>query len=293
MDSLRSRNQELLSRLRSRNPICRSPPSEKLLPRLVPDPVQQALRPWTTNPPIVTTWTNDRALLEKGYKKWPQGRINLQDGSNTAADIDEFVQHRTVEYKSCGLDSTDLWETYREEFANFTMQAFECCDKTSIQNLRALLQTLGVQVHECAAATASLYLTLQDNNPPWLPKSYTGTAIEEPANAANPVEDLTDRSLIHAIIGANPTTTNTPDSPSIVPEVPIVYTQPPALHQARGQTDPSLSPLGLVLQEETNNAIKDSADQSLAHTIANSCLTTASETVLRPQSSHSPSPNED
>ena len=90
--------------------------------------------------------TDDRALLKKGYKKWPQGRINPQDDSLTSADVSDYVRFKTIEYRTADLQDDNLWEAFNDDFSGFTVEAFKNCYLSDIRRLRLLLRANGVWV---------------------------------------------------------------------------------------------------------------------------------------------------
>ena len=56
----------------------------------------------------------------------------------------------------------DMWEQYKEDFADFTEAVFKACKLTTLRNLRTLLRNQGVWVEKAKRATIarSLYNTL-------------------------------------------------------------------------------------------------------------------------------------
>ena len=72
------------------------------------------------------------------------------------------MQFKTLEYEVYDFKDNELWEAYKEDFHNFTVQIFKNCNQIYIRKLQILLQTNGVWVRKYRNATVpkSLFNTL-------------------------------------------------------------------------------------------------------------------------------------
>ena len=73
--------------------------------------------------------------ISEGQKKWSQGvDLTSTDGVN------DYINFKILEYGHYKLLNDDLWEQYKEDFADFTEAIFKACNPTAIRNLRTLLR---------------------------------------------------------------------------------------------------------------------------------------------------------
>jgi hypothetical protein len=100
--------------------------------------------------------------ISEGQKKWRQG-VNLTSAENA----NEYIKFKTLEYEYFKFINDDLWEQYKEDFADFTEPIFKTCNLTDVRNLRTLLRNQGVWVARDRRITVarSLYNTLCEEDP--------------------------------------------------------------------------------------------------------------------------------
>jgi hypothetical protein len=77
--------------------------------------------------------------VKEGQRRWRQG-IDL----TSVDDVNDYIEFKTLEYKYYKLVNDDLWEQYKEDFADFIETIFKDCEPTTICNLRTLLCDQGV-----------------------------------------------------------------------------------------------------------------------------------------------------
>jgi hypothetical protein len=78
-----------------------------------------------------------RRQIDDGQKKWRQGP-DLTSTNN----INDYVKFKTLEYVYYKFTNDDLWEQYKEDFADFTEAIFKTYK--GICKLRILLRNQGV-----------------------------------------------------------------------------------------------------------------------------------------------------
>src|SRR6266487_2945320 len=57
--------------------------------------------------------------------------------------VAEYIKAKQAKYKECDLMDSDLWEQFKEDFADFTEQIFKDYDQPTIRKLRSFLRTRG------------------------------------------------------------------------------------------------------------------------------------------------------
>ena len=72
-----------------------------------------------------------KAQVNTRQKKWGKG-IDLQSNKTTTEDINEFMKFKILEYEAYDFKDDELWEAYKEDFNNFTLQTFRDCNQYSI-----------------------------------------------------------------------------------------------------------------------------------------------------------------
>ena len=72
--------------------------------------------------------------VKEGQKKWGRG-IDIDPDNIYIKDINDFVQFKTLKYKVYDFKDDELWEAYKEDFQNFTLQIFKNCTQTYIKKL--------------------------------------------------------------------------------------------------------------------------------------------------------------
>ena len=100
--------------------------------------------------------------IDEGQEKWSQG-VDL----TSITEVNNYIKFKVLEYEYYKLMNDDLWEQYKEDFANFTEATFKACSIIPIRNLRALLRDQGVWVEKEKRVTIarSLYNTLYKEDP--------------------------------------------------------------------------------------------------------------------------------
>jgi hypothetical protein len=73
--------------------------------------------------------------INEGQKKWSQG-VDL----TSTNDVNDYIKFKVFEYGHYKLTNDDLWEQYKEDFADFTEAIFKTCDRIATYNLRTLLR---------------------------------------------------------------------------------------------------------------------------------------------------------
>ena len=68
--------------------------------------------------------------INEGREKWSQG-VNL----TSTTDVNDYIQFKLLEYGHYKLLNDDLWEQYKEDFADFTEAIFKACNPNAICNL--------------------------------------------------------------------------------------------------------------------------------------------------------------
>ena len=100
--------------------------------------------------------------IDEGQEKWSQG-VDLE----SISDVNNYIKFKTLEYGYFKLENDDLWEQYREDFADFTEAIFRASSLIAIRKLRNLLRKHGVWTARDKHITVaqSLYDTLQEEDP--------------------------------------------------------------------------------------------------------------------------------
>ena len=65
-----------------------------------------------------------KAQVNKGQEKQGKG-INIQSNDISIKDINDFMKFKILKYKTYNLKDNELWEVYKEDFQNFTLQIFK------------------------------------------------------------------------------------------------------------------------------------------------------------------------
>jgi len=71
--------------------------------------------------------------VREGQKKWGRG-INI-DSDIDIIEINNFVQFKILEYEAYNFKDDELWEAYKEDFNNFTLQIFRDYNQHGIRKL--------------------------------------------------------------------------------------------------------------------------------------------------------------
>jgi hypothetical protein len=76
--------------------------------------------------------------------------------------VNNYINFKILEYRHYKLLDNNLWEQYKEDFADFTEAVFKACSLITIRNLQTLLRNQGVWVEKDKQVTIirSLYNTL-------------------------------------------------------------------------------------------------------------------------------------
>jgi len=73
--------------------------------------------------------------ISEGQRKWSQG-VDL----TSINDVNDYIQFKILEYGHFKPTNDDMWEQYKEDFADFTEAIFKACSLITIYNLRTLLR---------------------------------------------------------------------------------------------------------------------------------------------------------
>ena len=68
--------------------------------------------------------------IDEGQKKWSQGVDPM-----SITNINNYIKFKIFEYKYFKLINDDLWEQYKEDFADFIKTIFKACSIIPICNL--------------------------------------------------------------------------------------------------------------------------------------------------------------
>jgi len=95
--------------------------------------------------------------INEGQEKWSQG-VDLTSINN----VNNYIKFKVLKYGHYKLINDDLWEQYKEDFADFTEATFKACSIIPVRNLRNLLRHQGVWVKKDkqVTITQSLHNTL-------------------------------------------------------------------------------------------------------------------------------------
>ena len=55
-------------------------------------------------------------------------------------DVNDYIKFKILEYGYYKFMNDNLWEQYKEDFANFTEATFKACSIIPVHNLRNLLR---------------------------------------------------------------------------------------------------------------------------------------------------------
>ena len=62
------------------------------------------------------------------------------------SDVNDYIKFKIFKYGHYKLLNDDLWEQYKEDFADFTETVFKACSLITIRSLQTLLRNQGVWV---------------------------------------------------------------------------------------------------------------------------------------------------
>ena len=68
--------------------------------------------------------------IDEGQEKQSQG-VDL----TSITEVNNYIKFKVLEYEYYKLINDDLWEQYKEDFANFTEATFKACSIIPIRNL--------------------------------------------------------------------------------------------------------------------------------------------------------------
>ena len=77
--------------------------------------------------------------VSEGQEKWSQG-VDITSIPN----VNDYIKFKILEYRYYKLMNDDLWEQYKEDFADFTEATFKACSIIPVRNLQNLLRHQGV-----------------------------------------------------------------------------------------------------------------------------------------------------
>jgi hypothetical protein len=100
--------------------------------------------------------------IDEGQEKWRKG-----PDLTSITDTGNYIKFKTLEYEYFKLMNDDLWEQYREDFADFKEANFKACSVAIVRKLRALLRSQGVWVSPDRRQLMSISLcnTLRETKP--------------------------------------------------------------------------------------------------------------------------------
>ena len=170
--------------------------------------------------------------VREGQKKWSKG-INIDPDDINIADINDFIQFKILEYEVYDFKDSEMWEIYKEDFQNFTVEIFKDCNQFNIQKLRVFLQNNGVWVkqHRNATVPESLYNTLQEEEP----TEWTELEIREYVATGKKFNSDRINYLLKNNFASTSTSTSTTENPT-----PRTTTETPT------STSPTLQPTSSV-----------------------------------------------
>jgi hypothetical protein len=61
-------------------------------------------------------------------------------------NVNDYIKFKILKYKHFKFINDDLWELYKEDFADFIEVVFKTCNPINIRNLRTLLHYQGIWV---------------------------------------------------------------------------------------------------------------------------------------------------
>ena len=95
--------------------------------------------------------------VSEGQKKWSQGADLI-----SINDINDYVKFKILEYRYYNFINNDMWEQYKEDFADFMEATFKTCKLIVIYNLQTLLcyQSVWVKKDKQVTIVQSLYNTI-------------------------------------------------------------------------------------------------------------------------------------
>jgi hypothetical protein len=73
--------------------------------------------------------------IDEGQEKLSQG-VDL----TSTNDVNDYIKFKVFKYEHYKLTNDDLWEQYKEDFADFTEAIFKAYDLAAIHNLQTLLR---------------------------------------------------------------------------------------------------------------------------------------------------------
>ena len=79
---------------------------------------------------ILHSMADIRKQVSEGQRKWSQG-VDL----TSTTDVNNYINFKILEYGHHKLLNDDLWEQYKEDFADFTEAIFKACSLITIRKL--------------------------------------------------------------------------------------------------------------------------------------------------------------
>ena len=102
---------------------------------------------------------------EEEAAKWEDGKLDVSTASRD--ELNRYVQFKVIWYKELEILDQSLWETYQEDFKDFSVETFKTATSVYLQRMRDHLNLRGVWVninHKHKALTQSLYETAQEED---------------------------------------------------------------------------------------------------------------------------------
>lgn len=103
--------------------------------------------------------------LTKQQRAWANDGLDLP---NEQDSIDDYTIFRLSRWMKHRFKDYDLWETFQEDFSNFTLDDFKRIEKDAKKDLRNYLRTSGIYVSKNGHIAPALMAVLQQKEPtPW------------------------------------------------------------------------------------------------------------------------------
>jgi hypothetical protein len=80
--------------------------------------------------PTLSNMADISEQIDQGQEKWSQG-VDLE----SISDVNNYIKFKTLKYRYFKLENDNLWEQYREDFADFTKAIFRASSLIAICKL--------------------------------------------------------------------------------------------------------------------------------------------------------------
>jgi hypothetical protein len=111
-----------------------------------------------------------REQLAYGKDRWGEG-IDLK--ATNKKELFEFLLFKDLEFQYHDFQDDDLWEAFKDDFKDFTLQNLKTCDRNSLRSFKGMLRQRGVWVQDdrTISTAEALYNTLQEKEPSQWPEA--------------------------------------------------------------------------------------------------------------------------